>query len=69
MEKCVLIGYPNRYKEWRFYIPSTHHTIISERAEFEEGFFPLRAKQNTDMSTSPDINIEQDDTEPLERKR
>jgi len=40
MEKCGLIGYPNRYKGWRFYIPSTHHTIISERAEFDEGFFP-----------------------------
>jgi len=69
MEKCVLIGYPNRYKGWKFYVPSTCHTIISERAEFDEGFFLMREKQNPKMGTSQNVNIEQVNTEPLKRKR
>jgi len=29
----------------------------------------MREKPNTEMSTSPSINIEQVDTEPIERKK
>jgi hypothetical protein len=44
MEKCVFIGYPAGYKGWLFYNPTTKKTIISERAEFDERYFPgLRA--------------------------
>ena len=35
-EKCVFIGYPDGYKGWKFYNPTTKHTIISERADFNE---------------------------------
>jgi hypothetical protein len=40
MEKCVFIGYPDGYKGWMFYNPTTKRTIISERAEFDERYFP-----------------------------
>jgi len=40
MEKCVFIGYPEGYKGWRFYNPTTKQTVISERAEFDEHYFP-----------------------------
>ena len=35
-EKCVFIGYPDGYKGWKFYNPTTKHTVISERADFDE---------------------------------
>ena len=41
MEKCVFIGYPQRYKGWKFYNPTTKKTIISERADFDERYFPM----------------------------
>ena len=39
MKKCVFIGYPDRYKGWKFYDPMMKHTSISERAEFNEQHF------------------------------
>ena len=39
MEKCVLIGYPQGYKAWKFYNPETKKVIISERADFDEQLF------------------------------
>jgi transposase InsO family protein len=35
-EKCVFIGYPDGYKGWKFYNPTTKRTVISERADFDE---------------------------------
>ena len=35
-EKCVFICYPDGYKGWKFYNPTTKHTIISERADFNK---------------------------------
>ena len=35
-EKCVFIGYPEGYKGWKFYNPTTKRTLISERADFDE---------------------------------
>jgi transposase InsO family protein len=35
-EKCVFIGYPEGYKGWKFYNPTTKRTVISERADFDE---------------------------------
>ena len=35
-EKCVFIGYSNGYKDWKFYNSTIKHTIISERADFDE---------------------------------
>ena len=40
MEKCIFIGYPTGYKGWKFYNPATKKTIISERAIFDERYFP-----------------------------
>ncbi|KAI0923982.1 hypothetical protein AcV5_010529 [Taiwanofungus camphoratus] len=40
MQKCVFIGYPDGYKGWKFYNPTTKKTIISERADFDERYFP-----------------------------
>jgi hypothetical protein len=40
MEKCIFVGYPEGYKGWRFYNPTTKKFIISERAEFDERYFP-----------------------------
>ena len=40
MEKCVFLGYPEGYKGWKFYNPTTKQTLISERADFDERYFP-----------------------------
>src|ERR1700679_3880994 len=40
MEKCVFVGYPDGYKGWMFYNPTTKRTVISERAEFDERYCP-----------------------------
>jgi hypothetical protein len=36
MEKCVFLGYPDGYKGWKFYNPTTKKTVISEHADFYE---------------------------------
>ncbi|KAF7763798.1 hypothetical protein Agabi119p4_8335 [Agaricus bisporus var. burnettii] len=43
-EKCVFIGYPAGYKGWKFYNPVTKRTVISERADFDERYFPGTSK-------------------------
>jgi hypothetical protein len=40
MEKCIFVGYPDGYKGWTFYNPTTKRSVISERAEFDERYFP-----------------------------
>ena len=35
-EKCVFIRYPDGYKGWKFYNPTTKRTVISEHADFDE---------------------------------
>jgi len=40
MAKAIFIGYPIGYKGWKFYILSTKRTVISERADFDERYFP-----------------------------
>jgi len=52
MEKCIFIGYPDGYKGWKFYNPVTKKTVISERAEFDERFFPGLRK--TTIAMPPD---------------
>ncbi len=39
-EKCIFIGYLPDYKGWKFYNPATKRTVISERAVFDERYFP-----------------------------
>jgi GAG-pre-integrase domain len=36
MEKCIFVGYPQGYKGWTFYNPTTKQTIISEQAELNK---------------------------------
>ena len=40
MEKCIFIGYPEGFKAWKFYNPVTKRVVVSERAEFDEWYFP-----------------------------
>jgi hypothetical protein len=40
MEKCIFLGYPDGYKGWKFYNPTTKKVIISECAKFDEHYFP-----------------------------
>ena len=40
MAKCIFIGYPDGYKAWKFYNPVNKRVIISERAEFDERYYP-----------------------------
>jgi hypothetical protein len=42
MQKCVFLGYPEGYKGWRFYNPTTKKVIITERADFDERYMPLK---------------------------
>jgi hypothetical protein len=39
-ERCVFIGYPDGYKGWKFYNPTTKKVVISEHADFDERYFP-----------------------------
>jgi hypothetical protein len=57
MEKCVFIGYPQGYKGWKFYNPTTKKTVICERADFDERYFPL-SKRPTSASVPIDIRLE-----------
>src|SRR6201746_2156918 len=47
MEKCVFIGYPQGYKGWKFYNPTTKKTVIAERADFDERYFPLSKRPSS----------------------
>ncbi|ETW78197.1 hypothetical protein HETIRDRAFT_454217 [Heterobasidion irregulare TC 32-1] len=59
MEKCVFIGYPDSYKAWKFYNPATRKVIISERADFDERFFPgtRHFDANTQSATPPPSSL------------
>ncbi|OAX31500.1 hypothetical protein K503DRAFT_703611, partial [Rhizopogon vinicolor AM-OR11-026] len=54
VEKCVFIGYPQGYKGWKFYNPTTKKTVIAERADFDERHFPL-SKRPTEPSVPAPI--------------
>jgi hypothetical protein len=32
------MGYPQGYKGWKFYNPTTKKTVIAERADFDERY-------------------------------
>src|SRR5437660_7975283 len=57
VEKCVFIGYPEGYKGWKFFNPTTKHTIISERAEFDERYFPLSKRSSQPSPTASTASI------------
>jgi hypothetical protein len=39
-QKCIFVGYPTEYKGWLFYNPVTRKVVTSERAVFDERYFP-----------------------------
>src|SRR3954471_4050852 len=53
MEKCTFLGYPDGYKGWKFFNPLTRHTVISERADFDERYFPALKSHSQVVSTAP----------------
>src|SRR6202789_3814860 len=72
MEKCVFVGYPDGYKGWTFYNPTTKRTVISERAEFDERYFPglkrspltpepFEPRPSTPFTPVPDLGGDDDD--------
>ena len=63
VEKCVFIGYPIGFKGWKFYNPNTGKVVISERAEFDERFFP-GLKKTPDTPSMPSI-VQAVDTPPV----
>jgi hypothetical protein len=47
-----LPGYPPDYAGWKFYNPVTRKIVISERAEFDEHYFPA-LKQKVSLPVLP----------------
>src|SRR5258707_13367146 len=42
MQKFVFIGYPAGYKGWKFWDLTSKCSIICERADFDERYFPAQ---------------------------
>ena len=78
MEKCIFIGYLDGYKGWMFYNPTTKWTVISERAKFDERYFPglkhnpltpepFEPPPSTPYTPVPDLGEDEDpDTNPAQ---
>src|ERR1700712_3703123 len=58
MEKCVFIGYPQGYKGWKFYNPTSKKTVISERADFDERYFTLSKRPSSPSIDPPSTAVE-----------
>ena len=56
MEKCVFIGYPAGYKGWKFYNPTTRKVVMSERADFDERYYP-GLKRAHSSSSPPSLSL------------
>lgn len=68
MQKCIFIGYPEGYKGWKFYNPTTKKVIISERADFDERCFPGLKMSTTRTAPPPPSSypslFDEDDSVP-----
>ena len=67
-KKCVFIGYPDGYKGWKFYNPTTKCTVISERADFDERLSVATITPNAVPAVpyiAPDLPGDVDDDTPL----
>ena len=58
MEKCVFIGYPQGYKGWKFSNPTTKKVVISERADFDERYFPMSKHPTSASFPPPSLEVE-----------
>jgi len=56
MERCIFVGYPPGYKAWKFYNPVTKKFVISERAIFDERYFPGLAKSPAGLPPVPAVS-------------
>jgi hypothetical protein len=67
--KYVFIGYPDGYKGWKFYNPTTKRTVISERADFDERPPVVAALTPTSVPAVPyivpDLPSDADDDEEI----
>ncbi|KAG1778097.1 hypothetical protein EV702DRAFT_1196512 [Suillus placidus] len=55
MEKCVFSGYPDGYKGWKFYSPTSKHTVISECADFNERYLLLSKRPSSALQHPPTL--------------
>src|SRR5258706_12492900 len=54
MQKCVFIGYPAGYKGWKCWDMVSKRTIITERADFDERYFPARKDAHPVPTATPE---------------
>jgi len=57
MKKCVFIRYPEGVKGWKFLVPATQHTIISECADFYEREFIYKHHEQDRMNPQKPISL------------
>jgi hypothetical protein len=55
IQQCIFLGYPSDYVGWKFYNPVTRKIVISERAEFDEHYFPA-FKQKVELLILPVVS-------------
>ena len=55
--QCILIGYPNDYKGWRFWDTKARKEIISDSAVFRESIFPHRQPDLPAVDTPADRTL------------
>ena len=48
----------SRYKGWKFYNPTTKKVVISERADFDERYFPMSKCPSSASFPAPSIEVE-----------
>ena len=53
MKRCIFIGYPDGYKDWKFYNPETDKVIICEYADFDERYTYKRQLLTPKKSIDP----------------
>jgi len=58
MDTCVFIDYPQGYKGWKFYNPTTKMVVISERADFDERYFPMSKRPTLASFPAPSAEVE-----------
>ena len=64
MEKCVFLGYPDGYKGWKVYNPTSKRTLISERADFDERYFPMSKRPSLPSVLPVKSNVTRQGIEP-----
>ena len=60
MEKAIFVGYPDQFKGWEFFNPFTKQFVLSDRADFDERFFPGLSTRLPDPPPFPPLNLTKD---------